>query len=140
MTDLEVRLDFCGARMRVIADDDGTNLDGRSGAGVFGQAGGDVAEADLDGRGIGIDIGGRRVDPELRMLAVATALFANDVQQTIVVHSHAFKALGGDGEGIAWVGGDGQGVGNRAGATNVDYLSIFLTQHQQVAIGHRQVG
>ena len=65
---------------RVIADDDGAKLDARRRAAIFGQAGGDIAEADRDGRGIGIDIGGRCVDPELRMSAIATALFIDDVQ------------------------------------------------------------
>ena len=127
---------------RVIADNDGANLNAGRGAAVFGQAGGDAAEANLDRRCIRVDVGGRCIDPKLRMVAIAAPPFVDDVEQAGIVRGDAFIALVRHSEGVVGIAGDGQCVGNRACTVNIDDAAIFLAQHQQIVVGQRrrQVG
>ena len=76
---------------------------------------------------------GRRVDPELRVVGVAAAVLADDVEVAVVVHRHALVRLVRHRERVARVGRDRQRARDVARAVDVHDLARLLADDQQVA-------
>ena len=66
------------------------------------------------------------------MIEIAAAVLADHIQNAAAVHRQAFMLLGGNGQGIAGIGVNRQRVVDDAGSVDVDNLSRFLAQNQQM--------
>ena len=90
------------------------------------------------GRG-GVCRGGQRVNPKLRMIEVATAIFVSDVEVAGAVHANTFHGHGRNGQGAAGIGYDGEAAINIAAAVAVDNLARLLADDEEMA-GFRGAG
>ena len=86
----------------IVGDDDVCHLDPRRGAGVLRDRIDLIVQREAGGRLVRNR--GRRVDPELRMIEVAAAVLADDIQKAVAVHREPFVLLGRNGQRIAGIG------------------------------------
>ena len=76
----------------VVGDDDVRDFDPCRGAGVLGDRVDLIVQRER-GRSL-IRHGGRRVDPELRVIEVSAAILTDDIQIAVAVHRQTFMLLG----------------------------------------------